>query len=614
MFKNMNYRRKFLIVFLISFIVQSFNYVPASIISLPANIEKSNKNYINDYVIDKDIIKESKVDFDVSENFDVDDIESYIDGIDDIFSINNYHEYNIAKSGFKSKSSRSSRIKSKSNRTKKMRRSTRSRSAAKYDELKKALILAKRKRYLEASKLLYILSKSSRFRRERMQIKYILGLMLFEMRLYHTASQYFIDVLKEGKSKYIRKSLERLALIADFLGDDSLLNYAMSKIEVSKFPSSQWDMLNFRIGESKYYRNDFKSASRYFSYVKPSSRYFYRAKYKQGLSYVEMGDLRRAVSVFDSLYEERQGAKVNDKIKMIALISKARIYYQNNDWLGAIKFYRDIPKDTQYWHDALFESSWAYLRAYKFRSALSNFSSLHSSYYDFNYNPESLLLRAIVYLYICKYDEMEKVLTLFKNKYTPIKNKVDDFLGSRSKRIDYYNEISKSVLGYIEYKKTGELQGIFRIPFVVGRKILKEGNIKRNFSYLTKLQSERRRIYLISRSWQLSPIGKYAKTDIRRQIYKVKNAIGKDIKAHLYSIKKDLVDLFEQLDLIKYEMINGKKDFMRKKIMSSHATINQNIERNFYIQNGYEYWPFKGEYWVDEVGNYHYLGLSSCNQ
>jgi len=40
--------------------------------------------------------------------------------------------------------------------------------------------------------------------------------------------------------------------------------------------------------------------------------------------------------------------------------------------------------------------------------------------------------------------------------------------------------------------------------------------------------------------------------------------------------------------------------------------IDEKIDRTFYVQNGYEYYPFQGEYWLDEIGNYHYLGKQSC--
>ena len=42
--------------------------------------------------------------------------------------------------------------------------------------------------------------------------------------------------------------------------------------------------------------------------------------------------------------------------------------------------------------------------------------------------------------------------------------------------------------------------------------------------------------------------------------------------------------------------------------------IDDDDDRDFYIQNGFHYWPFKGEYWLDELGNYHFLGVQSCGQ
>ncbi len=63
-------------------------------------------------------------------------------------------------------------------------------------------------------------------------------------------------------------------------------------------------------------------------------------------------------------------------------------------------------------------------------------------------------------------------------------------------------------------------------------------------------------------------------------------------------------------------MLNGKKDQVKKKMMKSEAPAEQaeDQDRSFYIQNGYEYWPFQGEYWLDEIGNYYYLGKSRCEQ
>ena len=86
-------------------------------------------------------------------------------------------------------------------------------------------------------------------------------------------------------------------------------------------------------------------------------------------------------------------------------------------------------------------------------------------------------------------------------------------------------------------------------------------------------------------------------------------------RAQLMNMKTELRDLKEQASFIRYEMINGKKEFLKKRIAGKdieEAQVDEDQDRSFYIQNGYEYYPFQGEYWLDEVGNYHYLGKQNC--
>ncbi|MGE3386833.1 MAG: hypothetical protein AB7K41_08915, partial [Bdellovibrionales bacterium] len=123
-------------------------------------------------------------------------------------------------------------------------------SVARVDsELASALQLAKTGRYKEASMKLFQLSVSPRFRDKRMQIKYILGLMLYQMKLNQVAAFQFISVVKDGNNKFLKQSLEKLSLAADALGDDTLLNYAISRVQVDEFPRAHRDMLYYRIGE-----------------------------------------------------------------------------------------------------------------------------------------------------------------------------------------------------------------------------------------------------------------------------------------------------------------------------------------------------------------------------
>lgn len=491
------------------------------------------------------------------------------------------------------------------------RRSSRTESGG---SLVQALRLAKARNYKDASIALFRLSHSPRYRSKSMQIKYILGLMLFQMKLNQVAAFQFIRVVKQGNNRYLKQAIEKLSLAADYLGDDTLLNYAISRVKVSDFPRAHRDMLYFRIGEYQLRNNQTSSAAQSFARVKRTSSLFPSAKYHEGLALAMAGNEKGAVRAFEDLVDSRSSFGVTDVARVSGIMGKARTLYQAKQWDLAIEGYRQIPRDVEMWHDTLFESSWAMLRSGRFRSALSNFHSLHSAFYEDFYLPESLLLRSIVYLYICKYDEMDKVLNLFNKIYKPVFVKIDKMMNSRPNPAVYFNDVVKVIRDYKIKGDDIDKDG-YQIPFLVVRRVLQEGDFQNSYNYIKKLLEERRRIGAMPADWQSAAIGKYSQRIIQTRLIKARERAGRQIRAHLESIKNELLDLFEQEGFIRYEMINGKKELLKKKISEKDLPteqIDEKSDRSYYVQNGYEYWPFRGEYWLDELGNYHYVGTQAC--
>ena len=115
--------------------------------------------------------------------------------------------------------------------------------------LKTAMTLAKNGQYQQASVSFFQLSLSPKYIENRMQVRYLLGLMLYQMKMYQLAAFQFISVIREGNNKYIPKALEKLSLAANELGDDTLLNYAISRVKTESFPAVHRDILFYRIGE-----------------------------------------------------------------------------------------------------------------------------------------------------------------------------------------------------------------------------------------------------------------------------------------------------------------------------------------------------------------------------
>jgi len=476
-------------------------------------------------------------------------------------------------------------------------------------QLSQGLSQVRNGQFAQGANTLFTLSKRPEMAPYRSQIKFILGTALMELKLYQVAAFQFVDVIRLNSAKYKRSAIEKLSIVADILGDDTLLNYSISKVEVNQIPAQNRDMIFYRLGEVKMKNQQFQDAIRFFAQVDGNSSYSNQALFNRGLSELELNQNDRAIASFQTMLQSREGQNVTDTNRVASILAIARSYYQKQDWDQSILNYSLVPRDHFMWHDALFEQTWAMLRGARFRSALSNLQSLHSAYYEDFYIPESLLLRAIVYLYICKYDEMEKVLKLFEKSYGPIRTQVTEYLRINSDPISYFNELDKAERSR---KKTERPK--FSLPYVVVKNILEKGDIKRSFQYLRKLEDEKRRIEESS-SFKNSSIGQYSTKLILNRSKNTKVIIGENVKIHLTNMRTELRDLFEQSSFIRYEMISGQKEITKKQISGSDITeslVDDNRDREFYVQNGFEYYPFKGEFWLDEIGNYHYLGKQSC--
>ncbi|MCZ0933300.1 MAG: hypothetical protein OXJ52_09140, partial [Oligoflexia bacterium] len=455
------------------------------------------------------------------------------------------------------------------------------------------------------------LSRGSFFKSKRLQIKYTLGIAFLEMKLYHLASLQFVYVIRKDKGgKYRSKALEKLSLILEHFEGDLLFCPLADQVKEYDYPSAVISQLSFYFGKCAFSKKNFKRARYYFSKVASSSSVYDRALYYRALAYAEEDKVRQSANLFRKLAGLKKG--ITDTNRVASFMGLARVLYQGEKFEDSIKVYRSIPRDTPYFYDSLLENSWNYLRSGKFRSALSNFQSLHSVFYRDRYQPESLILRAYVYLYICKYYEMEKVLSLFHAVYMPILKEVKSAL----RRGRNYNSYVKSALAYVQNKQDGlGLSDDRALPKVVMDQILKNEKFYSLIEYLVKLNQEKALLDSFPAEWRRDRVGRNAYYILNRRIKTTQNSAGKEVRRNLLAVKAELGRLYTSSQYLKYDMLKGKREYLKKKISRKYLDkiqIDEKITRSYYIQNGYEYWPFDGEAWLDELGNYHYLGRQSC--
>jgi tetratricopeptide (TPR) repeat protein len=471
-----------------------------------------------------------------------------------------------------------------------------------------------------AARIFYTLAEREKDPERLLQLRFLLGRTLQELGLHQVAAFPFYEIIRSqgkvnAKNKYVRQALERLTVAADALESDILLRYAVKQIEEEDFPAENRDMLWYRRGELRAAERNHVEAAREFNRVRPTSLLYPRARYRLALALTEAGQLERAQEVFEGLAESSVRGGVTDRNRVNALLGRARVLYQRKMFESSIEAYREVPRDTEQWHEALFETTWANLQDGRFRSALSNFHSLHSPYYEDFFQPESLLLRAIVYHYICRYDEMEKTLGLFERVYGPVQRDLGGVISGNRNPVNVFRELRRIEERFDEYKR--QRRRNLQIPFIVARQVLKEGDVRRGFEYVRNLEREKKKIESLPPQWREARVGRYAKRVVERRIESTEVAVGKLAKKHMARLRGELVGHFEQANLIRLDMLSSKKEQVKSEIAGKGIErdadqVDQRQDRAFYIQNGYDYWPFKGEYWLDEIGNYHYVGVKAC--
>lgn len=480
-------------------------------------------------------------------------------------------------------------------------------------QLKQALELYESKKLVPAAAALFSLRARPDLKNYRALIYLTLGKIFLDLKFPQVAAWQFANVVIINDDRFNIRALQLLSVAADQLGDETILNYAVSKMKITDFPAQEKDMLFFRMGEIKFRNKDYKGAIEAFDRVNSDNQYSEMAQYMSGTSFAMLKNTDSAIAKFENLLTAKKRT-ITDDTRVSTLMALARAYYQKKDWEKSLEYYRKVPRDHMLWHSALFESAWADLRDGRFRSALGNFQSIHSSYYDDFYVPESLVLRAIVYLYICKYDEVNKVVNLFETSYGDIQERLSSYLRTTNDPKAYYDEIERGLL----FRKTLQNRKKMaegRLPYKVLRYVIGKPDIDRGLDYLRKLYEEKRRLESMPVGFLESPLGRYSTRLLIGRVKTAQKLIGIKARIHLMYMKGELKDLDEQVSYLRYEMIGLQKELLQKKIAASdqpQATIDEDTDRNEYVKNGYEYWPFRGEFWLDEIGNYFYVGKSSC--
>ncbi len=447
----------------------------------------------------------------------------------------------------------------------------------------------------------------------RYKAEWGLAQCLQKMGFLYSASKYYSVIVRRGPSgnnPYFRKALEELGQInnTNSLGQSHVVQLFKTKVEPESIPGPARGFYFYYKGIEAFRKKQYAQARTFFQRVSPSSSYYLKAMFHMGVIANISGEHSRAISYFERVRTRSPENEEGQWLREQANLNVARVHYETRRYRNSISYYAEIPRESDNWLQAIFEASWAFFLMQNHNSTLGNIHTLQSPFFENRFFPESYILQAITFLRLCRYSEVKKSLTEFKDRYGPVladvKSLIDAGKGDPSK---FFQDI-------YDYR-SGNLKE-YRNAWAILDALSRTDSYREAGTTIKFADSELARLSRAPSKWQSSGLLSELEDFLKKKKVAARNGVGRILFEQGIEFQSYLKELSNQTKLINAEMLLGKVDALRSKLnIENTAKKTTNFiggMKALNVGDDLEFWPFEGEYWEDELGGYVYNIGDKC--
>jgi tetratricopeptide (TPR) repeat protein len=471
--------------------------------------------------------------------------------------------------------------------------------------------LMARQDYVGAAAEYFQSYSSPRSAQEKAFSEWGLGKSLHALGFYYSSSKYFSQIVRRGPSAtnpYFRRALEELGSINNTvaLGQSHIVQLVRGgSVAPENIPGAARGFYFYYLGEEAFSLDKFEKAADYLKRVPSNSTYYSKAQFHLGVIANRAGAHSRAISYFETT---RSTPGADAWVREQGALNIARVHYETKNFTESLQYYAQIPRESDNWLEAIFESAWAFFMMAKHNNVLGNIHTLHSPFFENRFFPESYLLEAITYLRLCRFDEVQASLERFRERYKPVFKDVLSLLTEyKSKKQDMF----KLVYDY----RNGSLNS-YRSAWAILDSLSRSDAYKEAYRAVRYSDGEIAKLSGMGGKWGSTGLTEELKDFLAKKKQVARNDSGDKLYDQASSALAYMRDLVEQTRGIQAERFEGQVDTIRRSL-----NVTQANDRKVFIgglqplkiDQQLEYWPFMGEYWEDELGYYVYNLDDKCN-
>jgi TolA-binding protein len=462
--------------------------------------------------------------------------------------------------------------------------------------------------------------------------QFFLGKSLYHLHYYQSALAVFDEISQQGRNHvFFDQTLQWLAQLASQLPEPAGIIDKIGRFGVEQLDqfnnadnADLYNQLLYLMGRSKYNQGEFDKAIELFGKVDKENKWYVKAQFFTGISYVRMRKAQPAAAAFRDIISalddgDVEGVDDPDRMRDLAWISLARVYYTaanrttpdgerkvDGVLLGnAVEAWTKLEPESEYWLDSLFEASWAFFLADEYSRALGNVHTLNAPYFKSAFYPEALVLKAVVFFSNCQMKNATATVQQFHERYDPVKAKLDELLTKYQDNAQFFEFLQRIRTGKSDLPK--EVRAIVRSA-------LSDRAVLANLEYVTLLDDENKNLEKSPAQFKGSSLGARIQQDVLVAKSFAVDQAGDTAKARYNRLIDDMQDLSNQIDTVEIETLNYQRGQISQALQQQQTAAGQSTGGVVFVSPEHNVWPFNGEYWRDELGYYRQEVTYKCGR
>ncbi len=395
----------------------------------------------------------------------------------------------------------------------------------------------------------------------------------------------------DSNKEIYEKAIKNSVIILDRLSMADQVGKMLERLPPSLISSASADSANYAIGIHQFKLNDIDKAMASLRSVPPQSPYFPKAIFFLGVIATKKKNYKEAIFYFEKTRDLCYGKRERMTLGELARLNLARSVYSSGDVERSVELYAQFVSTSPHWLTILLEASWPLMRMNDTTVSLGNLHTVLSPFYREDLVGEGYILRATILYTQCKYEEMRRTLSQFFTIYDPV---------IRSMQAENNSLASPEAYGKAFISEKGLTRALVNYA-------KRDPGITEMLVVHKALRDERRNL------------ARYSRNEHTRRFMGIIDEMEKSLIAQLGVAlqnlhKRKLAELLEQREQANYlkveivtgekELIEGQKGLPPKRVVDVETSV----------APGYNFWPYFGEYWEDELGSFVYTTESSCVQ